>query len=397
MLFKNRYEVLNALKMAESGRVTTCYVDSVEGVQTIKCNTCADEIYESGKYRVTKLLQIIVNLGILENWQAAIKAIINEQGGILILFCGAIIIMKEGLSVGELVTYNLLVGYLLRPIADMVNLQSLVQEAMVSMERLKNILEIERETVNIKSNDELKDISEIEFVNADFGFLEDTLVLEKINIKLSKGEKLALVGKNGSGKTTLAKLMVGFYNLKSGNIYVNGKRINSFEKDCIRQAIVYVSQEEFIFTRSVRDNLLMGSQNVNAEQMIEMAIRFGVDDFVKNMSNKYDTILKERGANLSKGQQQKIAITRAVLKKPRVLILDEATSNIDNESERKILNYLRGDKELMLIMISHNMSNVSACDTICVMSYGRIVKQGTHLELMDNCVLYRKMYMEESV
>ena len=262
---------------------------------------------------------------------------------------------------------------------------------------MKNILEIERETVNIKSNDELKDISEIEFVNADFGFLEDTLVLEKINIKLSKGEKLALVGKNGSGKTTLAKLMVGFYNLKSGNIYVNGKRINSFEKDCIRQAIVYVSQEEFIFTRSVRDNLLMGSQNVNAEQMIEMAIRFGVDDFVKNMSNKYDTILKERGANLSKGQQQKIAITRAVLKKPRVLILDEATSNIDNESERKILNYLRGDKELMLIMISHNMSNVSACDTICVMSYGRIVKQGTHLELMDNCVLYRKMYMEESV
>ncbi len=100
---------------------------------------------------------------------------------------------------------------------------------------------------------------------------------------------------------------------------------------------------------------------------------------------------------MSKGQQQKIAITRAVLKKPRVLILDEATSNIDNESERKILNYLRGDKELMLIMISHNMSNVSACDTICVMSYGRIVKQGTHLELMDNCVLYRKMYMEESV
>lgn len=212
-------------------------------------------------------------------------------------------------------------------------------------------------------------------------------------IKLSHDR--AIIGETGSGKTSLAKLFMEFYSPDKGHIYVDGAELQNFEVQEIRKAVVYVSQEDFLFTASVRENLKMGNEEISDEEMIEISRKMGVHQFVSKMERAYDSVLEERGKNLSKGQRQKLSLTRAILRHPKILILDEATSNMDSISEREILNYIKGIRDITLILISHRINVIADSDCIYVLQKGNIVARGTDKQLKEQCKLYRQLYGEE--
>ena len=186
-----------------------------------------------------------------------------------------------------------------------------------------------------------------------------------------------------------------FYSPDTGNIYVDNIEFKNFDVREVRKAIVYVSQEDFLFTASVRENLKMGNDEISDDEMIEISRKMGVDQFISKMERGYDSVLEERGQNLSKGQKQKLSLTRAILRHPQILILDEATSNMDSISEREILSYIKSIQNLTLILISHRINVITDSNRIYVLQKGNIVADGTDEELKKQCELYRQLYGEE--
>lgn len=220
-------------------------------------------------------------------------------------------------------------------------------------------------------------------------------VLKNINLKIDMGNKIAIVGKTGSGKTSLAKLLMRFYYPDKGNIVYGNLDYKEYGVKSIRDCIIYVSQEDFIFSSSIRENLKLGDQNISDSEMISISRELGVDEFVARMPRGYDSVLDERGANLSKGQRQRIALARAILKKPKVLILDEATSNMDYGSEKKIIRFLKSQKYLTVITITHGMSSIIDSDYIYVMNSGSIVSCGVYDELLKTSLQFQELLYEE--
>ncbi|MBC5746139.1 peptidase domain-containing ABC transporter [Lachnospiraceae bacterium MD308] len=390
--FSNCYMSLNALEMNDQARVMAHLVDSVEGIQTIKSYNYGEKIYTIGLQKISDWQNRLFRLGESENCQEAIKAIINMLGEILILSIGVYEIMNGELSIGELVTYNVLVSYLLNPIKNMIGLQSIFHTAQIAMERLENVLDIEIEKEN---GLEIKKSTSLELKNICFGFNSHLDVLKNINLKIDMGNKIAIVGKTGSGKTSLAKLLMRFYYPDKGNIVYGNLDYKEYGVKSIRDCIIYVSQEDFIFSSSIRENLKLGDQNISDSEMISISRELGVDEFVARMPRGYDSVLDERGANLSKGQRQRIALARAILKKPKVLILDEATSNMDYGSEKKIIRFLKSQKYLTVITITHGMSSIIDSDYIYVMNSGSIVSCGVYDELLKTSLQFQELLYEE--
>lgn len=390
--FSNCYMSLNALEMNDQARVMAHLVDSVEGIQTVKSYNYGEKIYTIGLQKISDWQNRLFRLGKSENCQEAIKAIINMLGEILILSIGAYEIMNGELSIGELVTYNVLVSYLLNPIKNMIGLQSIFHTAQVAMERLENVLDIEIEKEN---GLEIEKNTSLELKNVCFGFNSHLDVLKNINLKIDIGDKIAIVGKTGSGKTSLAKLLMRFYYPDKGNIVYGNLDYKEYGVKSIRDCVIYVSQEDFIFSSSIRENLKLGDLNISDSDMISISRELGVDEFVARMPRGYDSVLNERGANLSKGQRQRIALARAILKKPKVLILDEATSNMDYGSEKKIIRFLKSQKYLTVITITHRMSSITDSDYIYVMNSGSIVSCGVYDELLKTSLQFQELLYEE--
>lgn len=318
----------------------------------------------------------------------------NKKSTVLDMIEGIELLIEEQVDIGELVTYNILIGYLLTPVKDIVNLQPLYHSAHVAMERLESVLRIKVEKTK-EGIEPFEFDKEIELKDVDFHFVSGKNILNNINIKIRKGDNVAIIGETGSGKTSLAKLFMEFYSPDKGHIYVDGAELQNFEVQEIRKAVVYVSQEDFLFTASVRENLKMGNEEISDEEMIEISRKMGVHQFVSKMEREYDSVLEERGKNLSKGQRQKLSLTRAILRHPKILILDEATSNMDSISEREILNYIKGIRDITLILISHRINVIADSDCIYVLQKGNIVARGTDEQLKEQCELYRQLYGEE--
>lgn len=389
VIYREKYSVLNSKHMNQQSVVTSHLVDSLDGIETIKVYQKENNIFNIGKEKFTKWQNLIIQLGNAENNQAALKTIINSVGEILILCVGTIEVINGQITLGELITYNILIRYMLMPISNIVNLQPEYYLAKVAMERLDSIMDAQRE---YDIGDYLMSIERIQIKNINFSFNSFKNVLNLIEIEINKGKNIAIVGDNGSGKTTIAKLLMKLYMPQSGNIYINNVDNSKLSLDYVRKHIGYVTQEDFIFSGSVKDNLLMGEINISEDRLVTVAKMMGVHDFVSNMPRGYDSILTERGNNISKGQRQKIALARAVLFNPDFLILDEATSNMDIISERKIIETLKKETNITLIIISHRLNNIMDCYRIFVMDKGFIVAEGSHESLLKNSQLYRKYY-----
>ena len=383
--FNSWYKRLNQKMMEDNAQLTSYLVESLNGIQTIKAYKAESEANFSTEKKFITLLGSIFKLGWVSNLQGSLNGFLEAVGGVVILWVGALNVINGNISIGQLITFNALLAYFLEPVKNLINLQPMMQTAVVAADRLGEILDLEPEKQGNEANKlNPRSLSgDIEMRDISFRYGTRQLIIDNVTITAKQGEKIAFVGESGSGKTTLAKLLLNLYTPEKGEILIGGTNIKDIRLDSLRERIAYVPQETFLFSGTIMENLMLGLDDATPEAVIEAAKMAKAHDFINDLPLRYETMLEENGANLSGGQRQRLAITRAILKKPDILILDEATSNLDSITERAIeqtiAEYTDG---ITTFIIAHRLSTIKRCDRIYLTDKGRIIEAGTHGELI---------------
>ena len=297
------------------------------------------------------------------------------------------------ITIGDFAAYILYVKMFIEPMKKLVNFTEQYQNGMTGFKRFKEIMdeEIQEEAKNPK---ELKNVKgNIEIENVSFTYEDENEVISDLSLSIEAGKTIALVGPSGGGKTTLCSLIPRFYELDSGDIKIDGNSIKDVSLRSLRKNIGAVQQDVFLFTGTIRDNIICGNPEATEEEMIEAAKKARIHDFVMTLPEKYDTYIGERGVKLSGGQKQRISISRIFLKNPPIIILDEATSALDNVTEREIQASLEElSKDRTNIVVAHRLSTIKNADEIIVITNGKISERGTHDELIKAGGIYATLH-----
>ncbi|MBZ9651860.1 ABC transporter ATP-binding protein [Psychroflexus montanilacus] len=315
----------------------------------------------------------------------------------VIYFGGMQYINGEIESVGVIVEFLLYVNMLTWPVASVGWITSMVQRAEASQERINEFLS---ETPNVKNNspDSSESIlGEIEFRNVSFTYEDTNIVaLKNISFKVNKGETLAIMGKTGSGKSTILELIGRLYDVDEGEILIDGKPIESYNLDGLRQQLGYVPQDAFLFSSSIRDNIKFGKADATEEDIINAAKNAAVHKNIIEFNKGYDTILGERGITLSGGQKQRVSIARAIIKDPQIVLFDDCLSAVDTETEEEIFNKLNKiSNNKTSVVVSHRASSAKNADHIIILDEGKILEEGTHTELIAKNGYYKDLYNKQ--
>ncbi|ODM25635.1 bacteriocin ABC transporter ATP-binding protein [Clostridium sp. Bc-iso-3] len=396
-IFNKPIQSANRLIMEENAKLTSALVESIKGIETIKSFNAEDQTEKSTCNKIEAVMKSSFKEGMLHINLSSLTGIVAGLGGIVILWAGAYNVIMGNMSGGQLLAFNALLAYFLSPVRNLIDLQPLIQTAVVASNRLGEILELttEKDLKHDNNNSIASLKGDIEFKNVDFRYGAKKPVLRNINLTIPRGKRIALVGESGSGKTTLVKLLMNFYNPENGDILINGHSLRDINLELIRKKIAFVSQDVFIFSGTVKENLCLGGENIDMDEIVKAAKIANAHDFIEELPLKYQTFLNESGANLSEGQKQRIAIARALLKKPDILILDEATSNLDSITENHIKNEIYGfADDVTVIIIAHRLSTVVNCDNIYLLKDGEIVESGSHAELIALKGYYFEMWRQ---
>lgn len=389
---------VNRVQMENNSQLTSYLFESINGIETIKSLNGEQKANHQTEERFIKLLQSLFKGGCINNISNSFTNFIASISGIIILWVGGCHIINGTMTIGELLTFNALLLYFLDPIKNLINLQPMLQTAIVASERLGEIFDLELE----KSDSEHRKLTSktlngsIEFRNVDFKYGTRQLILKNINFYISKGEKVAIVGESGSGKTTLVKLIMNFYQATKGDILINGYNIKDININHLRDRIAYISQDTFLFSGTIRENLSFGNEELSLDEIIDASKIAQAYDFINELPLRYETILDENGTNLSGGQKQRLSITRALLRKPDILIMDEATSNLDSITEKAIENTINEHTNgITTIIIAHRLSTIMRCDKIFVIDNGEFIEEGTHKNLINKKGKYYELWKEQ--
>lgn len=396
--FKNPVKKINEKQMEDNAQVTSYLVETLNGIETVKAFHAEDKAQAKTDKLFVKLLKSVFKGGIIMNAQQTLTSAISTIGGTVILWVGVVNVLDGNMTLGSLITFNALLAYFLDPVKNLINLQPTMQTAIVAAERLAEILDLELE----KTQNESRTIAPeslnlpIRIENLDFRYGTRKLVLENINMTINAGEKIALVGESGSGKTTLSKLLMNFYPWEKGEIFIGDYNLKDINLEALRNRIAYISQDIFLFSGTIKENLELGNEDATMADIIEACRLSKADEFINNMPLRYETMLEENGANLSGGQKQRLAIARALLKKPDILIMDEATSNLDSITEKAIEKTINSlSRNITTIIIAHRLSTIMRCDKIFVMDQGKFIEQGTHRELIARKGRYYDLWKDQ--
>lgn len=381
----------------EAAKQNSSLVEMLTGVATVKAAAAERELrwrWEdhftstvNAKFRGQKLAIIL----------QVISGLINTLGSTALLWYSATLVIQDQLSIGQLVAFNMLIGNVIGPVLSLVSLWDEFQEVLVSVERLDDIFSTQPEETTEKSMLVLPQIQgEVQFENVSFRYSadDDRNIVQNISLKAHPGQTIAIVGRSGSGKSTLVNLLQGLYYPTSGKILVDGHDIRHVSPQSLRRQLGVVPQECFLFSGTILENITLYRPEYSLEQVIEVSKLAEAHAFIQTLPLGYNTKVGERGSSLSGGQRQRIAIARAILSNPRILILDEATSSLDTESERRFQQNLRRISRLnetearTTFIIAHRLSTVRNADHIIVLDKGVIAEQGTHEELMAFQGLY---------
>lgn len=380
--------------MEMNSKVTSQFVETINGIETIKAFNQEDNEKEKTDKLYKKFLKKVFNGGVLSLSQQTITMFVAVVGELVILWVGVAYVIKGELTLGELITFNALLGYFIEPIKNLINLQPSIQTAVVAADRLGEILDItpEYNYEHEQLNDKIR-FDKISISNLDFRYGTRELVLKDINLEICRGEKIAFVGESGSGKTTLANLLVRLYEQEKGSIKLDSIDIREFSIKQIRDNISYISQNTFLFSGTIRENLLFGNSDVSDDDISQVCKICELEEYINSLPLKFNTRIEENGKNLSGGQKQRLAIARALLKKPEILIMDEATSNLDYITERSIEKTINNfSKNMTTIIIAHRLSTIKDCDKIFVLRNAQIVETGNHRDLLNQRGYYYQLW-----
>lgn len=376
----------------KTGDINARLQNSISGIRVSK----AFVINENERERFEKDNQKFVeakskSYKIMAEYTAGVGFLTDLLDYVVLIF-GGLFTYWGKIGIGDFLAYLLYIKIFTQPIKRLIAFVEQFQNGMSGFKRFMELIGEEEEGDKVDAIDMGKVEGEIDLQNVSFDH-EDKSVLKNISLKISKGKMLALVGPSGGGKTTLCNLIPRFYNIKSGDIKLDGKSIYDVKLESLRKNIGIVQQDVFLFTGTVKENILVGNSEATDEEVMIAAKKANIHDLIMEMPERYNTFVGERGVKLSGGQKQRIAIARIFLKNPPILILDEATSALDNITERLIQNSLEElCKGRTTIVVAHRLSTIQNADEIIVLTDNGIEERGTHQELLENKGFYHKLY-----
>ncbi len=362
-------------------------IQSLNGVRTVKTMAVEQAVRWHWEDLFSKSLQKNFSGQMIGNTLQIISALIESLITTALLWFGAYQVIHNQLTIGQLVAFNMLLGHVISPFQRLTVLWNELQEVLIAVERINDVVDTAPEEDPHQTVKQVLPpiLGNVRFEQVTFRYHpeSDTNTLENISFEAKPGQTIALVGRSGSGKSTLSKLLLGLYPCTDGKILIDGYDLSSVSLRSLRQQIGVVDQDTFLFGGSIRDNISLGNPQTSLEQVIEAAQQAGAHEFIKDLPMGYETQIGEGGGMLSGGQRQRLAIARALLGHPRMLIFDEATSHLDTESERFIQeNLTHLLKQRTTFIIAHRLSTIRNADLILVLDRGVLVERGTHDELM---------------
>lgn len=323
-----------------------------------------------------------------------IMSFIGNIGYVLVAVVGGILVLKGKIKIGDIQAFIQYTRQLSQPISQTANIANIIQSTVASSERVFEVLDEAEEIPDPAHPVKIEEPQgEVSFNHVRFGYQDQAILIEDMNIHASKGQTIAIVGPTGAGKTTLINLLMRFYELNGGSITIDGVDITEMSRGNLRSLFGMVLQDTWMFNGTIRDNIAYGREGATEEEIIQAAMTAHADHFIRTLPDGYDTILNEEASNISQGQKQLLTIARAVLADPAILILDEATSSVDTRTEiyiQKAMNELM--KGRTSFVIAHRLSTIKDADLILVMNHGSVIEQGTHEELLAQGGFYADLY-----
>jgi ATP-binding cassette, subfamily C, bacteriocin exporter len=369
--------------MENAGQLSAHLAEDVAGVETIKAFGRERTRAEEGEARLVNVVQSVFSLQKIGASINALGTFVTAAAGITILWYGGHRVMSGALTIGELMFFHSLLGCLLEPLARLASVNVQIQDGLAAVDRLYQVLDLELEPMGSGDKVEFQSVSDaIELKDASFKYGCRSNVLEEVNLRIPSGKTVAIVGESGSGKSTLLKLLMGYYFPQEGQILIDSMDMRDYDLATLRGRIGLVSQDAFVFTGTIRENIALGRPEATLEEVIEAAEAAGLGEFIAGLPERFETVIGERGANMSGGQRQRLAIARALLRKPEMLIFDEATSHLDTTTEQAIQKNLKTALAgKTVVLVAHRLSTIKDADLIYVLHQGRVAEQGTHREL----------------
>ena len=386
---------LYSLQWKDLGELNSHIEEMYSSNKLVKSYNFEDDALEQFKNKNDKLRNSAAKSEFLSGITVPISMFINNIGVVGVAVAGGYFVLNGTINIGNFQSFAQYSKQFTRPIIMMTDLLSILQSGIAAAERVFEILDAEEEVADTDF-EEIKELSpRVTFENVSFGYTDEK-VIKNLSVDIKEGTTVAIVGPTGSGKTTLVNLLMRFYDVDEGSIKIDGVDIRDFSRSTLRNYISMVLQDTWLFEGSVLENIKYGNEDATYDEVISASKNAYANDFVLKLSEEYDTILEENASNISEGQKQLLTIARALLKNPKILILDEATSSIDTRTERLIQkamdNLVEGRTSFI---IAHRLSTIVNADVILVLKDGEIIEIGNHKELIKQDGFYKELYYSQ--
>ena len=374
--------------------LTSVLWENISGIRVVRAFAMEDYEIEKFQKPNNAYYEMMIKATVLRATFLPLTGLIGGFVMVIVFWLGGIRVIEGRIGIDTLYVFSSYVSMLMRPMGMIGMIWTGYQRMVAAGERVFQIIEAEPEVKDKPNAIELKNVKgHIKFENVYFGYDKDKPILKNINLEIRPGETVALLGPTGSGKSTIIRLLMRFYDVTSGRILIDGRDIRDIKIKSLRRHIGIVSQEIFLFNRTVRENIAFGKPNASMDEIIKVAKIAQAHEFITKLPNGYETIIGERGINLSGGQRQRIAIARALLMDPKILILDDSTSSVDVDTEYEIQKALSALlKNRTTIVITQRISTIRNADKIIVMDNGEIIEEGDHESLMAKKGAYYRLY-----